>query len=463
VHYGAATISPRAPDDVTLTLSAPDGTAPAPAPPAGLRARLATSPTAAAAGLAAATMAANLVAVVITVVFTRLLGASGYGSLAALLNLSVILFVPGSALQVAAAREGSLGRLGTPAELAATLRRWTRRLLAALAGAAVLAALLRRPLAAVLDLEQVWAAAAVPVTAGLWLLLSLQRGLLQAARAYRSVGLSIVLEAVGRLAAGAALVVAGLGVSGAYLGTVVSFLITAAVLAALLHRRLGPPDRAARPHRLRALARDAALPIAGLTVVAALQNVDVIVARHALADDPAGVYAASTVAAKALVWIAAGLGMWLLPEAVHRAAAGRDPRPVLGRAFALIAVVAVPALAAYALVPRLVLGTAFGAEYESGDDILLMLGGAYALLALTYLSVQFLLGMRHRGPLWMLAAVAVAEPLVLVLAGADGLGRFAAAVLAIQAAAALVAVGAALRLRARPQPGRRPPAGRRGA
>jgi O-antigen/teichoic acid export membrane protein len=388
-------------------------------------------------------MAANVVSVVFTVVFTRLLGASGYGSLAALINLSVILFVPGAALQVAAAREGTLGRLGDRAELSATLERWTRRLLGALVGIAFAAALARHQLAAVLDVEQAWAAAAVPVTAGVWLLLSLQRGLLQATRAYRAVGVSIVLEAIGRLVAGIVLVEAGLGVTGAYLGTPASLLVTAAVLGVLLRQQLGVPDRGAPTHRLRALARDAAVPIAALTIVAALQNVDVILARHSLPDDPAGVYAASTVAAKALVWIAIGLGVWLLPEAVRRAVAARDPRPVLGRTFALIAAVAAPALTVYAIVPELVLRTAFGEEYASGDEILLTLGFAYALLALTYLAVQFLLGMGRSGPLWALAAVALVEPLV--LAALDDLGAFAAAVLAIQAIAAGVAVGAALR------------------
>ena len=77
-RYRAA-ISSTPPNDAppdgpaVLTVSAPDGTAPAPAPP-GFRARLAASPTVAAAGLAAAAMAANLVAVVFTVIFTRLLG-----------------------------------------------------------------------------------------------------------------------------------------------------------------------------------------------------------------------------------------------------------------------------------------------------------------------------------------------------------------------------------------------------
>src|SRR3954469_20707468 len=107
-------------------------------------------------------MAANLVSIVFTIIFTRLLGTADYGSLAALLNLTVILLVPGSALQVAAAREGTLGRLGAPGELAAPPRGWTRQLILPLAVVAGVSVLLREPLAALLDVDQSWAAAAVP-------------------------------------------------------------------------------------------------------------------------------------------------------------------------------------------------------------------------------------------------------------------------------------------------------------
>ena len=60
--------------------------------------------------MAAATMANNALAVIFTVLFARLLGADDYGSLAALVSTFVILAVPGSALQVAVAREVALGR-----------------------------------------------------------------------------------------------------------------------------------------------------------------------------------------------------------------------------------------------------------------------------------------------------------------------------------------------------------------
>ena len=125
----------------------------------------------------------------------------------------------------------------------------------------------------------------MPATGVLWLLLCLQRGLLQSARAYREVGLSVLFEALGRLALAVVLVAAGLGVTGAYLGTLASLALTAAALAWLQRRRLGPPDLDSRPHPLPALVRDATLPIAALTLVAALQNVDVIMAKHVLTDD----------------------------------------------------------------------------------------------------------------------------------------------------------------------------------
>ncbi len=393
--------------------------------------------------LAAATMSENLVEVVFTVIFTRWLGADGYGSLAALLNLSVILFVPGAALQVAAAREATLGRLGRGGELAGTLDRWTRHILVGLVVISVLAIVARQPLAELINVEQEWAAAAVPATGVLWLLLCLQRGLLQSARAYREVGLSILLEALGRLAVAVAFVGLGLGVTGAYLGTLAAIAVTAVVLGWLLRRRLGPPARDTRPHPLPELALGAALPIAALTLVAALQNVDVIMAKHVLSDAAAGVYAASTVAAKAVVWIAVGLGFWVLPEATRRAAAGGDPRPVLGRGLAVIVALSACALTIFGLVPALLLRTAFGAEYESGADVLLTLGAAYSLLAVSYLCVQFQLGLHRRRFALVLVVMAVAEPLLLLSAG--DLAAFARTVLLVHA----VTAGGLLALSAR--------------
>src|SRR4051794_30441146 len=114
---------------------------------------LRSSDTAQAAGLAVATIVQQGLAVLFTVVFTRILGTGGYGSLGALINLTVILLVPGSALQVVAARQGTLGRLGRGGELAATLDRWTRHILLGLALVAVVSVAARSPLAALVNVD----------------------------------------------------------------------------------------------------------------------------------------------------------------------------------------------------------------------------------------------------------------------------------------------------------------------
>ena len=56
-----------------------------------------------------------------------------------------------------------------------------------------------------------------------------------------------------------------------------------------------------------------------LTLLLALQELHVIIIKHEASGDAAGSYAVAVVAAKAIIWIAVGLGMYLVPEAARRA------------------------------------------------------------------------------------------------------------------------------------------------
>jgi O-antigen/teichoic acid export membrane protein len=401
-----------------------------------------------AAGLAAATLVNNAIQLVFTVVFTRLLGATGYGTLAALISAFLILLVAGQSVQTAAAREAALDRLGHPDMLRATLRRWTQRLLIALVGLTAASILLRTQIAAAIGVpEAPWGAAAILPAGVLWMLLSLQRGALQGLRAYAPVGASIILEGLGRLVCALVLFAVGLGVTGAMLGTPLAFLLVALALEVVLHRRIGPVRLDGTPVRsLRSLLGDGLVPIVGLFLLAALQNVDVIVAKHELSPEAAGSYAAAAVAAKSVVWVAIGIGLHLLPEATRRAADGRDPRPVLLRALAILVAVAAPALAIFAIAPELLLRLAFGEDLTLAADALLLLGAAMTLLAVAYLTVQYMLALHETRFLWVLGVVALAEPFLL---GAPDLGivAFAAIVFGLQCVVASAVLALGLRAR----------------
>src|SRR3954451_7331205 len=95
-----------------------------------------------AAALAAAYVVAIGLGLVFTIVAARILGDS-YGALARLTSFYLILTVPGLALQAAVAREVAIGDLGGPADLAASMRGWTRRIGLLLVLAAIGGALLR--------------------------------------------------------------------------------------------------------------------------------------------------------------------------------------------------------------------------------------------------------------------------------------------------------------------------------
>ncbi len=395
------------------------------------------------AGLAGAMIANNVIGLGSTVVFARLL--DDYGSLAALVSYFLILSVAGQAMQVATARDSVLGKLGSGPELAATLRSWTRTLLLLTAALTVVSVLARAPIASAVGVHQQWAAAIGLPSGALWLLLSILRGALQGVGDYRSVGSSLVGEQGTRLVLGAALAAAGLGVTGAYLGTPLSFIAMSLYCGFELRRRLGLPSPSLqavlrlRDHVVRAWA-----PIAGLVVIAVLQNIDIIAAKHRFSKDLASSYSATAVAGKVLVWVAMGAGFYLVPEASRRHAEGEDTRPVLLRALAIVLVCAVPVLLIFTLGGHLLLKLAFPKNLLA-VDALVPLGIAFTLLAMTYLAIQYLLALKRTRFLVPLGLIAIAEPIVLVSAGPKTPAGFAAVVLTTQAVATAVSFALALR------------------
>jgi O-antigen/teichoic acid export membrane protein len=287
----------------------------------------------------------------------------------------------------------------------------------------------------------------------MWFELSFLRGALQGIGDYRSVGLSLVGEQATRLVSGAALAAAGLGVTGAYLGTPISF-VAMGIYCALQLRRYAEHVSPAQAHgavpqaalEMWTHVKRAWAPIAGLIVIAILQNIDIIAAKHRFTGtkDLASSYAATAVAAKVLIWVAVGAGFYLVPEVSRRRAAGEDTRPVLVQALAIILVCAVPVLLIFAVAAEPLLRIAFGPNRLLASNSLLVLGAAFAVLACTYLAVQYMLALKRSWFLLLLGAVAVAEPILLLQASRKPEG-FAVVVLGVQLIGAVLAFGLALR------------------
>ena len=395
-----------------------------------------------AAGLAAAQIVATVAALGLTVTFARELGTVDYGSLARMFAILVIILVPGSALQVATVREAALGRMGHDAQCAATLRRWIRGLLAIFFAVTVGSILLRVQLAQAMSVNQVWGAALVLPTGALFMVVAVQRGVLQGLRSYRPVGISLVGEQIVRLLLGLGLIAAGGAVTGAFAGTALAVVAMALALQLVLHRRLGRPAGTPALSKLRHLVSTNRVPIIALTLFAVVQNVDVVVVGHTLSSDDSGAYAVASIAAKGIVWVSIGLGLFLLPEATRGIAAGRDMRHLLLRTLGMLSLVAIPMVAVYAVAAEPLLRAVFGGKAPLAAGALPWLGLAMSLLACSYLSVQFLFARHHWRFVWFLAAAAIAEPVAL-LVGGDNLSSVAAIIVVANALLVVVMLGSA--------------------
>jgi O-antigen/teichoic acid export membrane protein len=410
---------------------------------------IARSDTGKAAGIAVAQLVANSVSLVFVVAFARILGDDGYGSLGSLLSLFLILYVPGQALQVAVAREVSARVAKGDPDPGAGVRRWMERLVVLTAVVAVVSVLARDGLATIIAVDEYpWAAASAPVGACVWMILAVERGAMQAFGRYDSVGLSLIGQEVVRLVGALALVAIGLDVTGAFLGSMVGFGFVAVALAVPLHRELErlhhetPGEHV--EHRLRELFARSWAPLLALGFIAVLQNVDVIIAKHRFSDQLASAWTAAAVAGKGIMWVAIGLGFWLVPEAAKRVHSGMDPRGALERAMMGVGLLAVPMLLVYAVAGDQLLDVVFKLTAAAGA--LPWLGLAFTFLACSYLAIQYLLALHHWTFLWPLGVAAIVQPVLLstVDGGPTALAR---ALCIVQAVLAAFVVTAALRTR----------------
>src|SRR3954447_22045178 len=405
------------------------------------------SDTGKAAELGIAAMIGNVVSLVFTLVFTRVLGQSGYGSLGALISTFLLLTVAGYALQTTVAREVSAALAAGDPDAGRGVRRWLRKLTLLAVAAAILGVLLRSPLATVIGVEDVpWAASATLLCGALWLILSVERGALLGFQRYRLVGGSILVEPVLRPAFGLVLAKGGLDVTGAFLGTPAALACVAGVLLIPLGAQLGnAPDEELPGHRLRDLARRAWVPICALGLISWLQDGNVIVVKHLASDHDAGAWVAAAVAAKAIMWIAIGLAGFLVPEVARRAGRGEDARPILVRTMGLIAALAVPMVLVYVVAAKPILQHVL--HVSGATAALPILGLAMSMLALTYLATQYQLALHHSRFLVLLATAGLAQPLIMITVG-DKLTALALGLLGLQLALAIAML--ALDLRGRP-------------
>jgi len=370
--------------------------------------------------LAAAGVLANGANVVVTVAIARILSPHSYGALNQLTGLFLILSMPGAAVVVAVVRRVTMWSDSGSEHL---VRRWAgrvhRQCSLALLAWAVLVFATRHWIAVLLGQHSGIGIAAILTAAGFFVLLSLDRGLLQARRAYRPLAANLLVEGGTRTVAVLALVGAGKGSSGAAVGILIAEMVTAAHARFVAVRAWSTdtdvggvplsrsrmvgwvaalrPDHVlggSRPARHRVVI-DLLVASLSLSMVAVLQNVDVLVVGR---DDSAqsGAYAAVSVTSKAIVFGAVVLGGYLLPEAAIRWRQGGHALRQLAVVLVFLSVPAAMLLAVALGAPHLLLVEVFHHAYASAAQAMAPLVGAMILLSISVVLTMYLLAIGRK-------------------------------------------------------------------
>jgi O-antigen/teichoic acid export membrane protein len=403
--------------------------------------------------LAIAGFLVSVLSLAVTVLVSHLLTQHEYGSVNQLLALFIIVSMPGSAVAVAVVRK--VTAWSSPA----AVRHWAARVHArgtlAVVTFALAVALAGRGIADALGQPHAAAPVCTLIAGAVWVLLNLDRGLLQAHRNYRALAANLLVESGARTAGLMGLVAAGFGVTGAAIGLLLTELITAvhARIAAdrawsmhgseslrLRWRSLfGPaPDLEQEPEARRLLLTDLATAFVALAMVALLQNIDlIIVARDNHVTS--GSYAAVSVACKSLVFGAIILGGYLLPEAAIRWRAGGHALRQMAVILLVLGIPAVVLVTGAALFPRKLLALFFPHKDLHATAAFLPLALAMVCLSLTVVLTMYLLGVGKRWITPLLVVGGVATTIAVVHAGGASTAT-ARADLATQAGLALVTV-----------------------
>jgi O-antigen/teichoic acid export membrane protein len=365
--------------------------------------------------LAIAGVVANGASVILTVAVARLLSPHSYGVLNQLTGLFLILSMPGSAVVVAVVRRVTMWHEDGSGHL---VRQWAARVhrqgALLLLLWIVIAFVSRHGVALLLNQQSGIGIAAILAAAGFFVLVSVDRGLLQAHRSYGPLAVNLVVEASVRVIVVVVLVAAGFGPSGAAVGVLIGE-VAATAHARWASVRAWSGGRAPRPWvaagwvaalrpdpvlaggstERRTVALDLAVASISLSMVAVLQNIDVLVVGR---DNPthSGAYAAVSVTSKAIVFGAVVLGGYLLPEAAIRWRQGGHALRQLAVVLVLLAVPSLLLLAVALAAPQVLLEVVFHHDYTAASDALAPLVVAMIMLSVSVVLTMYLLAVGRR-------------------------------------------------------------------
>ena len=220
-----------------------------------------------------------------------------------------------------------------------------------------------------------------------------------------------------RLALLALVSTAGYRLGGAVFAVTGAGVVTTLLAVGLVREPIRGGARTAWPE-IRTFLRYLWPVVVGLTGIAVLTNIDLLVVRARFTDG-AGAYAAASAFARIAFFLPATILTVLFPRTAARQARGEDTADILGRSLLVTAVFGSALAGFYWMTGRGLIHTSFGADFASGGDLVVALTLSMTLFAIANVLVGFHLSRGETRYAWIVAAAIPVQLAVLVLVPAS--------------------------------------------
>jgi O-antigen/teichoic acid export membrane protein len=348
--------------------------------------------------IAVAVVVMNVATYGLTVAAARLMGPSGFGQFSAVMGILMVLNVLALGLQATGARRVAVAGDRARAREEFEIRRAAYRGALGLAAVTLLAA---PALKVVLDLDSWLTLLALAVACGCLTVVGALAGLLQGEGRWWPLSAVFVAIGLARFAFGVLALTVSSSTASAMVGVAVGTVVPLAIgWFALSRRHTSPPRTGTAESHTRGVLTEVAQSTHALLAFFALSNIDIILARAVLPDQPAGLFAGGLIVSKAVTFLPQFVIVLAFPVMARRGES--DRAHVVG--LALVAGIGLAATIGVVALPWLAEVFIGGRSYADVTGDLWL----FALVGTVLACIQFLvyssLALEHPGAAYVLWA-----------------------------------------------------------
>lgn len=280
-------------------------------------------------------------------------------------------------------------------------------------GLAIAATLLvfRGPLASYLQISDQRVVGFLALASLVALLVAATRGALQGLTRFVALSINVVIDMVVRVASVAALVFVGLGALGGVIALVLGPTISYAQ-SLFLFRGLRAASSGERAS-IGQVGRYAVMVTLAAIGTTYLYNSDVILSKHYLTAEAAGIYAAASVLGRVVYFLGVTVAQVMFPEVATLHAKNEPHYHVVDMSLGLMVAIALGLAVVYAVVPGLVI-LPFGAAFNPVRPYLWPFAIALGLLSIINILINYFLSIGSRRFIAPLAGACLLETALII-------------------------------------------------